>query len=349
MRLGEEPIVIASWLLVAGTVLAAGSDAPLQRYRDVRPGMGSTFEIVLYADSEDAAKRALDAAFDRIDQLNRIFSDYDSDSEALRLCRQAPMAEPVPVSAEMAKVLQTALEVSRQSEGAFDVTVGPMTRLWRRARRQRELPSPERLDEARAAVGFRHVSLDAEHQRVKLAQAGIRLDFGGIAKGYACDEALRVLGELGVDRAFVNAGGGLAVAGPPPGEPGWRIGVAPLKPEDPPTRVLQLTDCGVATSGDAWQFVEIDGQRYSHLVDPRTGLGITRRSSVTVLAADGMLADALASAASVLGPVEGVALVDRTPAAACLMVCLEGDQIKTYASKRFPPADDISSERPSVP
>lgn len=326
-----------SWLLAA--LLAGGAAEPqsLERFREIRPGMGSTFEIVLYAADEAAAERAFEAAYERIEALNRVFSDYDSDSETSRLCHLAPMDEAVPVSAEMGFVLQHALQLSERTDGAFDVTIGPLSRLWRRARRQGRLPSDERLVEAKAAVGYRHVRLDAANSRVQLMAPGMRLDFGGIAKGYACDEALAALRKAGVTRALVNGGGDLALGDSPPGETGWRVGVAPLQPNDPPSRVLHVANCGVATSGDAWQFVEIDGRRYSHILDPRTGLGVERRSSVTVLAPSGMAADALASAVSVLGPQRGLALIERIPDAACLVMVVEGDQVTTHGSERFPP------------
>lgn len=333
-------------------VLLAGSAAeqpPFERYRDVRPAMGSTFEIVLYAPDETTAQRAFEAAYHRIDALNRVFSDYDSESEASRLSRQAPMDRSVPVSPEMLHVLQYSVRLSETTEGAFDVTVGPLSRLWRRARRQGQLPSPERLEEARAAVGYRHLELDTGDQRLRLTAAGMRLDFGGIAKGYACDAALAAMRNAGVTRALVNGGGDLALGEPPPGQAGWRIGVAPLQPDDPPSRVLHLARCGVATSGDAWQFTEIDGTRYSHILDPRTGLGIESRSSVTVLAPDGMAADALASAVSVLGPQRGLALIEATAGTSCLIVAVVADGVKTYASKQFPAGDVAGSDGGQVP
>jgi thiamine biosynthesis lipoprotein len=161
----------------------------------------------------------------------------------------------------------------------------------------------------------------------------MRLDFGGVAKGRAADAALQTLRDRGLTRALVNAGGDLAVGDAPPGEAGWRIGVAPLQPNEPPRLVLQLTNCGVATSGDAWQYVEIGQQRYSHIVDPRTGIGLTRRSSVTVIARTGQAADGLASAVSVLGPERGVRLIERQEGAACRVVAVEQDQVRTFDSE----------------
>lgn len=331
--------------LTTATLGAAATDEHLERFRESRPGMGSTFEVIVYAPSEDAAKRGLDAAFARIEQLNQIFSDYESESEACRLSHAAPMPEAVPVSGEMFTVLDYSVQLSRQTDGAFDVTVGPVSRLWRRARRQKQLPAPERLKEALAGVGSQHLELDAAGRRVKLAAAGMRLDFGAVAVGYAVDEALTVLKQHGLTRVLVNGSGDMAIGDPPPSETGWRIGVAPLEPDQPPSRLLRLAHCGVSTSGDAWQYVEIAGRRYSHIVDPRTGLGLTTRSSVTVIAPNGMAADGLATAASVLGVENGLALIERTCGAACLMVVVEDGKPRLHESrgwKKFEISADVS-------
>jgi FAD:protein FMN transferase len=332
---------------IAVLLVSSTADAePLVRYRDVRPAMGSTFEIVLYAPDQATADRAFEAAYQRIDALNGVFSDYDSNSETSRLCRQAPMDEPVAISPEMSHVLQFSLALSEKTDGAFDVTVGPLSRLWRRARRLGELPADWRLEEARAAVGYHHVQLDPENYRLKLTARDMRMDFGGIVKGYASDEALAAMRAVGVTRALVNGGGDLTLGAPPPDAAGWRVGLAPLNADDPPSRVLYLAHCSVATSGDAWQFVEIDGVRYSHLLDPRTGLGIQSRSTVTVLANDGMVADALASAVSLLGPQHGLALIESMPETSCMIIAAGPNGVEAYYSSRFPAGDEETDTVP---
>jgi FAD:protein FMN transferase len=344
---------LSTILLLTLTSLATADGQRLQRFRELRPGMGSTFEIILYAPDEQTARRGFDAAFARIEQLNGVFSDYDSQSEAGRLSHASPMSEAVPVSDEMFAVLDYSARLSRATDGAFDITVGPISRLWRRARRQRQLPAAERLQQTLASVGYQHVELDAAGRKARLTAPGMRLDFGGVAVGFAVDEALQVLKQLGLTRVLVNGSGDMALGDPPPGESGWRIGVAPLEPNQPPSRLLRLAHCGVSTSGDAWQYVEIDGRRYSHIVDPRTGLGLTTRSSVTVIAADGMAADGLATAVSVLAPERGLELIERTCGAACLIVRVEDEQSQTIESPAwrkheipFPPRPDSS---PPVP
>ena len=218
-------LFLTTAFLISAAPAGAPADEHLQRYRESRPGMGSTFEIIAYAPDEPTARRGLDAAFARIEELNQIFSDYDSESEACRLSHAAPMPEAVPVSAEMFAVLDYSIQLSRQTDGAFDVTVGPVSRLWRRARRQKQLPAPERLREAMAGVGHRHLQLDAGGRKARLAAAGMRLDFGAVAVGFAADEALAVLKQHGLTRVLVNGSGDMALGDPPPGETGWRIGV----------------------------------------------------------------------------------------------------------------------------
>ena len=331
-----DQMLILTCMLTVTALTAVADEGRLERYKEVRAAMGSTFEITLYAPDDKTARRGFDAAFARIEQLNAIFSDYEADSEASRLSGLAPMDSPVSVSPDMWTVLAWSQKLNEQSGGAFDVTVGPITKLWRRARRQKRMPSEGRLQPALHSVGRSCVQLDDTTKAVRLTAADMRLDFGGVAKGYAADQALKSLQAAGITRALVNGGGDMVLGDPPPDGPGWRIGVAPLEPQDPPSHVLELDNCAVATSGDAWQFVEIDEIRYSHIVDPRTGLGVTRRSSVTVIARNGMTADALASAVCVLGPAKGLQLVERTCGAACLVVWVQDGKLVTEHTSRFP-------------
>ena len=206
-------------------------------------------------------------------------------------------------------MLRAARGFSEASGGAFDVTVGPVVKLWRRTRRTRELPDPADLAAARERVDWNAVALDERDRTVTIARPGVRLDLGGIAKGYAADAALAALREHGITRALIDAGGDLVAGDPPPGGDGWTVAVG----EGGET--LALANAAIATSGDAYKFTEVAGVRYSHIVNPRTGLGLTDQSTVTVLAGDGMTADALASAVSVLGPGAGVALLERAESA----------------------------------
>jgi thiamine biosynthesis lipoprotein len=298
--------------------------------------MGVPFKVILYAPDSAAANAAMAAAFSRIAQLNRVLSDYDPHSELSRLSRAAPTREPIPVSDDLWNVLLRAQALAAQTDGAFDVTVGPYVRLWRRARREKQMPSPARLAEARAAVGYKRLALDHQHRAARLAVPGMRLDLGGIGMGYAVDEALKLLHQRGISRALVDASGDIGVGDPPPGKTGWTIDVAPLSPKGTGGRTISLANAAVTTSGDAFQHVELGGKRYSHIVDPRTGLGLTDRVAVTVIARDCITADSLATAASVLGVRSGLALIDRTPGAAALVVRTdEGGKSEAFQSIHF--------------
>src|SRR5262249_39046856 len=186
------------------------------------------FRIVLYAPDEATAKKASDAAFARIAELDGIMSDYKPASELMQLCKKAG-GDPVPVSDDLLAVLTRSLEIARLSEGAFDITVGPVVRLWRRARRTMVLPDADELARALKLVGYQQVQIDAKNRTVRLTAKGILLDLGGIAKGYAAQAALEVLRRHGIRHALVAAGGDIAVGDAPPGAAGWRVGIAPLE------------------------------------------------------------------------------------------------------------------------
>lgn len=308
-----------AWLLGVGIGGLAEAE-PAARFEFEQTEMAVPIRLVFYARDSENANRAAKLVFGRLRELNQVLSDYDPESELNRLCRTAGGGRGVPVSRDLWTVLAHAQEVARRSEGAFDVTVSPLVRVWRRARRQKELPSQERLEAARQLVGYRLMRLEADHQRVELLKPGMRLDLGGIAKGYAADEAIKLLAAQGIRQVMVYAGGDIRLGDPPPGRKGWTIGVGLTAPAAPPSRMLSLARCAVATSGDMWQFAIIQGNRYSHIVDPRTGVGLTDHSNVTVVAPTGIEADSLSTAISVLGPEKGLPLVDATPGAAALIL-----------------------------
>jgi len=324
-----------AWIPVFLLLASPGSAAEpaLTRYTFAEPHMGTQFRIVLYAADEAAAKRAKQAAFERIGALDGIMSDYRPTSELMLLCKKAG-GDPVKVSDDLFTVLTRADEVARKSDGAFDVTVGPLVRLWRRSRKTGQLPAADDLAKAKALVGPGLMKLDPTKQTVQLEKAGMQLDLGGIAKGFAADAALAVLKKHGIDRALVAAGGDVAVSGPPPDAEGWSVAIAPLE-KGQPERTLLLKDAAVSTSGDAEQYVEIDGKRYAHIVDPKTGLGLQGQMSVTVVARNGLTSDPLAKVPAVLGTEKGLALIEATDGTAALIVRKTDKGIETVMSKRF--------------
>jgi len=271
----------------------------LYRYTFTHPQMGTIFRLVFYTDQDSVAAAAVAArVFGRVDTLNAIFSDYLPESELNRLSDRAGNPEPVPVSAELEDILRHARRYSKATDGAFDATVGALTRLWRRAFHFQEMPDSARIAAARSTVDWRNIRFRGPGC-AQLARRGTRLDLGGIAAGYAADECLRLLRTAGIHRALVDAGGDIALGDAPPGAAGWRIEKPTLDPNVPET--LFLSNCGITTSGATYKYLEINGVRHSHIIDPKTGLGLTHRVLVTVQAPNATQADAWATAISVGG------------------------------------------------
>jgi FAD:protein FMN transferase len=277
-------------MLSAALLLFAAHAEELQRFEAVEPHMGTLVSIRAYAANSVLAQRALERAFSRIRDLDAALSDYKEDSEVSRL----PDGKPVPVGADLLAILTLAEQVSKDTDGAFDVSVGALTRLWREARKTPRLPSEDELREALERSGYRHVQVNGRARTVLLGRAGMKLDLGGIAKGYAADAALEELRRFGLRRALVAVSGDLAIGDAPPGKDGWRVEIAG-------GRVLELKNSGVSTSGDASQHWEIAGRRYSHIVDPRTGKPVESQREVTVVSDRCAISDAFATAIAVTG------------------------------------------------
>ena len=325
-------------LPILGSLLLAApafAEPTLTRYTFGEPHMGTRFRVIVYAPDEATAEKGAKEAFARVASLNAIMSDYQSTSELMRLCAKAG-GPAVRVSDELLAVLARARKVSAESGGAFDVTIGPVVRLWREARKTKKLPDPKQLAAARALVGYELMEIDEKAKTVRLKKEGMRLDLGGIAKGYAADEMLRVLARHGLTRALVAAGGDIAVADAPPGKPGWTVAIAAVDAKKEGPRYLTLARAAVSTSGDAEQHVEIAGKRYSHIVDPRTGLGLVGRMSATVVAPDGLTSDSLTKVVAILGAKKGFAILDTYKGVSGRLVVKTDDVTEVSASKTFP-------------
>lgn len=286
--------------LLAASVHESVQAEELQRFDFSGPGMATTFRIACYAENQEQAANATDACFRRIAELNAIFTDYDPTSELMRLCAPESIY-PRTVSAPLYDLLKRALTLAEQTQGAYDPTCGHLSNLWRRSKRQGKLPPAERLQKAIAATDWRRVTLHPGSAEVSLT-AGTLIDLGGIAKGYAADECLRVLKQQGITRAVVQAGGDTAVGDPPPGESGWEI---TLRTDAQVETKVRLANRAVSTSGDLYQFIELEGRRYSHILSPKTGLGLTKHIACSVFASDCTTSDALATAMCVLGRESG--------------------------------------------
>lgn len=257
--------------------------------------MGVQARVVLWTRDPERGVAAARAAFARLAQAEHALSDWLVDGELARLEARAGRG-PVVASEDLYGCLARSLELARASEGAFDPTVGALTRLWRQARASGVAPDPAALEVARATVAWRQVRLDPAARTVELAREGMRLDLGGIGKGWGADVALKTLREHGIERALVAVAGDLALGAPPPFAVGWRIDAPDVG------ELLELAHRGVSTSGEREQHFVLDGVRTSHLLDPATGVGVVGRPAVTVVAEDATIADGLASALELVGP-----------------------------------------------
>ncbi len=325
-------------ILLTGLLgISTGRAEDPARFEFEEPHMGTKFRVVVYAKDRATADAAAKEAFARVADLNRTMSDYSADSELSKLCAKSAKtpAGPVNVSDDLFAVLAKAQEVSALSDGSFDVTIGPVVKLWRQARKDRRLPDPDVLKEALSRVGYRKMELDGKAKTVNLTVAGMQLDLGGIAKGFAADECLKVIAKHGIMRALVAASGDIAVSDAPPDRQGWKVAIGRLPGSTTEPRYVWLKNAAISTSGDEIQFVEIAGVRYSHIADPKTGLGLTGRRSVTVIARRGIEADSLTKMASILPAEKALAAIDKIAGAATLIVVLTEKGEQATESKGF--------------
>ena len=300
-------------LLVIGTQSAVLAQAT-ERHTFQSHHMGTQINLILYADDDSLANRAANAAFERIEELNQIMSDYIPASELNRLSRKSGSGEWMKISEELFRVLEKSLWISEKTDGLFDVTIGPMTHEWRYIRRLPEpaLPDDVTLDSLKASVNYRYIELDVDSQSARLTTPNMQLDFGGIAKGYAAQEALKTVQSFGISSVLVDAGGDITLGNPPPGRDSWDVAIPKGRVDgEMAYTTVQFSGKILTTSGDMYQFALIDGQRYSHIVNPRTGLGSTDQIQATVISSTGMYADAFASALTLMEPEKGIRLIEK--------------------------------------
>lgn len=287
----------ARLLLLSLTFVAMGGAA--EKFSFERPLMGTRFSVICYAERREVAEKAVEAAFAKAEEVNSAASDYLPESE-LSLLSAKPVGEPIPLSPLLFDLLATSRRIAEATGGAFDPTLGAMTKLWRETRASGRLPDPEALATSRTASGWRHFTLDPAARTITLHHEHMAFDLGGIAKGYAADLMLDSLAAANIRQALVTAGGDVRLGDAPPGREGWNVALKTfdLAKND---EILTLSNAAVSTSGDLHQSVEIEGVSYSHILDPATGLGLTRRVAASVIAEQATLSDALATAACVLG------------------------------------------------
>jgi len=268
--------------------------------------MGTSIVVELWADERTAGEAAIQAVMDEMHRIDRAMSPFKEDSELSRINREAHQA-PVPVSAEMARLIVRAAEFSELSGGAFDITYAAVGHLY--DYRNRVRPSDAELEKARAAIGWRGLVLDSQARTVRFAKPGMRIDLGGFAKGHAVDNAAAILRRRGIAHAMVSAGGDSRVIGDRRGRP-WTIGIRDPRRPGQVAAMLPLEDVSISTSGDYERYFDADGTRFHHLIDPATGKSPREIQSVTILADDGLTSEALSKIVFVSGVERGMALVE---------------------------------------
>lgn len=308
--------------------------AQQNKYQFSAPKMGSPFNLVLWLNDSMSAKKHAESCFQLIDSLNHIFSNYDSTSELSYINRQAGIQSTL-VSPLMWELLQMSKKAFYESKGAFNIAMGPITSLWRNARHEKIFPSTAAIQKQLKLCHFQDIQWDSIHHSIYLPLKGMQLDVGGIGKGYIAQKVIAFLQSSGVACALADAGGDIVMSQVPTHQQGWKVGInIPEKSDDLLPQVLNIQNKSVATSGDVYQFIEHKGVKYSHIIDPQTGYGVTALRNVTVIAHDGATADWLATACSIL-PIQEAKMVAQSQHAELLITQMHQGKVKRNATMGF--------------
>ncbi len=328
IMLGPKSLVSTAIVAVlvavgAGLIVRNCRREPVSADSGFRVVMGTFAHIIAVADDGRTARAAIERAMARITAVDEMMSNYKPDSQLSEVNRDAYRG-PVRVDDELFKVISTSLEYSRETGGAFDVTIGPVTALWRKAAGEERRPTERELAEAKARVGYDKLQVDPQNRTIRFSVDGMLLDLGGIAKGYAIDMAVEAMRSAGARGGMVDIGGDLRCFGTPPkNKPHWTIGLQDPTDEEAGQSVLlklKLSDSAIATSGDYRRFVVIDGQRQSHIMDPRAGNSARGLSSVTVITPYAIDADALATSVTVMGAKKGMEFIEMIDTAEAILI-----------------------------
>ena len=328
--------LVSIYLVVAVVLLCASHATAQKKYVFESAKMGSPFTVTICANDSLKAAYIAHAAFAKADTLNSILSDYIDSSEINRLSATSGQGRYVKVSPELYNILKASLKAAVLSNGSYDVTIGPVVKLWRRARKSKVFPSKDSIAAALECVGYKYLHLDSVTRSVWLEKPGMMLDIGGLGKGYVAQIALDLIARAGYPSAMVNAGGKIVIGDAPPGTQGWIIGInVPGEKQAVMQQLLLLKNTAIATSGDIYQYLDFNGKRYSHIVNPKTGIGLTHSANVTAIAAGGATADWLATACSILSPRKAMALIKLFPNGARLITQKKNEAIKHRQSPGF--------------
>ena len=302
----------------------------------MQPKMGSPFNIIFYADDSVKANDLAKQCFSLVDSFVIIYSDYIDSSELMKLSNSSGIkAKPFKVSPALFDILVQSEFAYEQSKGTCDITVGPLVKLWRKARKTNQFPTDDVVQATRKLIGFNKVSIDTLNKTVTLLTPGMQLDLGGIAQGYIAQKVLDFLTGQQINNALINVSGDIVMSNAPPITNGWTVGInVPETKDELLPKTLIMHNKAVTTSGDAYQFMEHNGKKYSHIVNPKTGYGITSQKNVTVIANDGTLADWLTKACSIL-PIKKAKRLANKLGAEVLITQIKKGKIKFHATKGF--------------
>lgn len=326
-----KPFIYTITLLVFSTPLL---QAQTRKFSYSEMKMGSAFNLIIVSADSNKANHLARKSYELVDSLNHIFSNYDSSSELSKINASAGLL-PYKMSRAMLDLVQKSQYAYIQSKGAYDISIGPLSSLWRNARKAKLFPEASTVLATKKLVGLNQVKINKRLGTIFLPNANMQLDFGGIAKGYIAQWVINFLKANGIQQALVDAGGDIVMSGPPLNQQGWLIGVnLPETTDQLLNKKLQLSNCSVATSGDVYQFIEYKGVKYSHIINPLTGYGVTNLRNVTIVAKTGATADWLATACSIL-PIKEAKQLAISHQAALLITTLKNGKLVFEATPNF--------------
>lgn len=283
--------------------------------------MGTAIRVELWSDDKAAGEAAIAAVMGEMHRIDREMSPYKPESELSRINREAA-ERPVSISQEMFDILSRSIEFSKLSGGAFDITFSSVGYMY--DYRHRIKPTDKEIERALPGINYRHLQLDAKKRTVKFARAGVRIDLGGIGKGYAVDNGIALLKKRGITQAIVTAGGDSRVLGDRGGRP-WMVGIRDPRRKDNVVAVVPLINSAISTSGDYERYFEVDGVRYHHIINPKTGRSATGVHSVSVVGPDATTTDGLTKPVFILGPEKGLRLIESIPGADAVIIDANGE------------------------
>ena len=327
-------VILTLYLIFSAITELKSSEDGIEKYTFSQACMGTMFEIVVYSPySYSDTATIIEQAYDLAEEMNNIFSDYMADSEVGKFNRCEPN-EPHRASSHLIDLLKSSKKISLRTQGNFDPTCGSLSRLWRLSRRTNKLPSPKKLEAAKAACGFSNLKIENSSALITKLNPDTRLDFGGIAKGYTADKMLELLKNKGLSSSSISAGGDIVLGDPPPGKDGWRVQIIPYRNKNRKPTTIKISNAAVSTSGNTEQAITIKGQRYSHILNPISGLGLIHENAATVIAPSGTYSDPLATALCIMGK-RAIEIINESSHTEAILF-LKKDQItKQISSAEF--------------